>query len=524
MVMDDNFPPHSLENTPMIRFLLISLLIFPCLAAYGQTSDLLAPYRYKSNFTASTGKLSEGCAYIRSSSTDFGEALAMDFSLTEGSLMLADVALKTYRPLVGCENTFDVSVNSAGEVTSAVFETKNLTIDNDAGTRYELKASFDASRNPVSSAGGYKFDQVQYKTIDSKECTDITDSSTPISTQKYWEEVRFMVMNAEQDGETDLVDTQTDPASENLNSGPVSHWFYESMLEYASKFSTSVASDFTPDDEDFSLSKTQFDALDTAICKAYQGVGSKRDVYNAAGELAGLGYIAKQFANNWEEFEYIDTGATVIASPSPEGLEYYTKYIGGAGIIIVAGGDVEDEAMLAVREAFLYMTSARPEMRGILQRSNARLSLFTTDASILPEYSEGKKKEAGGFAQTRFDANMTANANMFCYPGNSYEGGNPAIHELGHTINHLVFEETNQTYWYDRIWKTADADRSAGKTAASLPLSEYWAKAVEGYIMNAGYKHVSEFPTREFIENNHPELYELLVRYFPTTKFDYCSQ
>ena len=58
---------------------------------------------------------------------------------------------------------------------------------------------------------------------------------------------------------------------------------------------------------------------------------------------------------------------------------------------------------------------------------------------------------------------MTANATMYCYPGNAYAGGNVAIHEMGHTLNHLVFEETNETYWYDRIWNIANADRAAGK-------------------------------------------------------------
>jgi hypothetical protein len=42
----------------------------------------------------------------------------------------------------------------------------------------------------------------------------------------------------------------------------------------------------------------------------------------------------------------------------------------------VAGAKVDDDALLAARDAFIYMTSARPEMRGILQRSHARVSLL----------------------------------------------------------------------------------------------------------------------------------------------------
>lgn len=519
---------RSLEMTHRIhkQFLKISGLVLAlCSPTFCATAaDSIAPYRYQSNFDAATNTLSAGCAYIDSSSTNFGEALSIDFKLINNSLMLKSVDLKPYRPLIGCDDSFEVSLSASGEVTSVLFETKNLSIGNDRNTTYELITRFDSTRNPVSSAGGYKFDQIQYKLAEAKTCSEITALATPVSAQEYWENVSSLVRNAEKRGETDLIDNMSDPDSKKLSSGPVTHWFYGDILNYAKTSSTTIAEDFSPEGEDFSITKAQFDALDAALCSAYQGTGSKRDVYNAAAELAGFGLFSPQFANNWGTFDYIDTGAKIIDSPSPTGLEYYTKYTTAAGVIIVAGDEVDDDAMLAVREAYIYMTSARPEMRGILQRNNARVSLFNTNASALPEYGADKSNESGGFAQTRSDPNMTANATMYCYPGNAYAGGNVAIHEMGHTLNHLVFEETNETYWYDRIWNIANADRAAGKVPEGLPLSEYWAKAVEGYIMDAGPEHANPFATREDIKENHPEVYELLVRYFPTTKFNYCSQ
>jgi hypothetical protein len=89
-------------------------------------------------------------------------------------------------------------------------------------------------------------------------------------------------------------------------------------------------------------------------------------------------------------------------------------------------------------------------------------------------------------------------------------------------INHLVFEETNEVYWYNRIAKLANEAREKGTMPASSPLGEYWAQAVEGYIMNKGEAFKTEFPTREDIAQKHSGLYELLTRYLPTELWDFC--
>jgi hypothetical protein len=239
-------------------------------------------------------------------------------------------------------------------------------------------------------------------------------------------------------------------------------------------------------------------------------------------------------ASHWEAFEYIDTGPNVIESPSPPGLEHYTKYISGGGVIIVGGAAVPDEALLAAREAVVFMTSARPEFRDILQRNEVRISLFGPegDTSVLPEYQD--ENEPGGFAMGMTDASMTANAAWLCYPGNWDTGGNTVIHELTHTINHVVFEEINELIFYEQIYELAlDAIDNGvfipgeqylgdGKQAdISNHMGEYWANAVEGYLMNRpGFKKSHD--TRDWIRANDPNLYELITRYFPTEEWTYC--
>ena len=53
------------------------------------------------------------------------------------------------------------------------------------------------------------------------------------------------------------------------------------------------------------------------------------------------------------------------------------------------------------------------------------------------------------------------------------------------------------------------------RTETSDLVGEYWAITVEGYIIEReGFKDSHD--TREWIEENNPDLYELITRYFPT--------
>jgi hypothetical protein len=194
---------------------------------------------------------------------------------------------------------------------------------------------------------------------------------------------------------------------------------------------------------------------------------------------------------------------------------------------------VDDNALLYSRDFVLYLTSKRPEFREILKDNQVRISLFgTPDTSSLPEYSG--TDEPGGFAMGMTDASMTANADWLCWPGHPNIGGNPVIHEMVHTINHIVFEQINETYFYERIFKLAeDAIKkevfkagmqklAKGETQnISHMIGEYWATTVEGYIMDR-QNFKDSHDTRDWIEKNDPKLYDLITRYFPTEKWDYC--
>ena len=364
------------------------------------------------------------------------------------------------------------------------------------------------------------------------DCRELTASADEIPTLNYILKLR----NKYQDVEETLTYSYVDPSGPIARNGPFAAWYYEMAIEdimtvKPKKFSTFKVLQM------FGVTFEWQDYLDyvQSACDAYTGAGSKRSLQVGLEKfLEGGRHEWTGHASHWEAFEYIETGPNVIESPSPPGLEHYTKYISGGGVIIVGGATVPDEALLTARESVVYMTSARPEFREILKRNEVRISLFGPqgDVSVLPEYPD--ENEPGGFAMGMTDVSMTANAGWLCYPGNWDIGGDPVIHEMVHTINHVVFEEINEAYFYERIYELAldaiDRDifvvgeqhiQDGSSQDISHIVGEYWAISVEGYIMDRpGFKRSHD--TRDWIRENDPNLYELITRYFPTEDWEFC--
>jgi hypothetical protein len=239
-------------------------------------------------------------------------------------------------------------------------------------------------------------------------------------------------------------------------------------------------------------------------------------------------------ADNWDVFDYVETGRTVIESPSPEGLEYYTQYITGGGVIIVGGPNIPIEALYSTHDAYEYMTSARPEFRDILRDSHARVSLFwgpDGDSSQLPEFID--HGEEGGFAMMVGDAAATANAAWSCFDGGVGDGrGSPIIHELLHTIEHLVFEAMDDEVFLENIHELSLLSKDSPELAWLVErgddyFGEFWAVTGTDYILDLPTEFRSDTTDqdnyfgresyREFLINNNQELYEFLTRYFPAT-------
>ena len=314
--------------------------------------------------------------------------------------------------------------------------------------------------------------------------------------------------------------------------GPFQTWTYEDAVRISSEIIPEEFDKINPFENDIGITWEKFEAFADALCFAYENGTGLRNVTVTHADLMGRGSELLGFAGNWENFPYIETGPEVIESPSPKGLEFYTKYTTVSGVIIVGGPDVPDEAVLAARRSLEYQLSARPDFHQLLQDSNVRVSLFGPDGdtSELPEYKD--TAEIGGFAMMSIDASMTANAGWLCYEGNRDDEGDPVIHEMAHTLNHIVFEATNELYFYENIYKLAeealengDWEEGAQAIADGVPLSdmigEFFAINTENFIISNSPD--LKYGTRENIKENNPAMYELYARYYPTEPWSYCN-
>ena len=314
--------------------------------------------------------------------------------------------------------------------------------------------------------------------------------------------------------------------------GPFQTWTFEDAVKISSEVIPEEFDRINPFENDDGITWDRFEAFADALCFAYENGKGLRNVTIAHADLMGRSSEIMGFAGNWETFPYIETGAEVIESPSPKGLEFYTKYTTVSGVIIVGGPDVPDEAVLSARRSIEYQLSARPDFHQLLQESNVRVSLFGPDGdtSELPEYKD--TAEIGGFAMMSIDASMTANAGWLCYEGNEDDEGDPVIHEMAHTLNHVVFEAINELYFYENIYKLAeealengDWEEGAQAIADGVPLSdmigEFFAINTENFIISNSPD--LKYGTRENIKKNNPAMYELYARYYPTEPWSYCN-
>ena len=314
--------------------------------------------------------------------------------------------------------------------------------------------------------------------------------------------------------------------------GPFQTWTFEDAVKISSEVIPEEFDRINPFENDDGITWDRFEAFADALCFAYENGKGLRNVTIAHADLMGRSSEIMGFAGNWETFPYIETGAKVIESPSPKGLEFYTKYTTVSGVIIVGGPDVPDEAVLSARRSIEYQLSARPDFHQLLQESNVRVSLFGPDGdtSELPEYKD--TAEIGGFAMMSIDASMTANAGWLCYEGNEDDEGDPVIHEMAHTLNHVVFEAINELYFYENIYKLAeealengDWEEGAQAIADGVPLSdmigEFFAINTENFIISNSPD--LKYGTRENIKKYNPAMYELYARYYPTEPWSYCN-
>ena len=316
--------------------------------------------------------------------------------------------------------------------------------------------------------------------------------------------------------ENSLQNSKYFPNYEDTRYGPFLHWIYEDTHNYVKNHKPVNLKPMQVEKLNFLLNKFCFVQKTKTGQRPY--FLAVTDFLDSIENLGGV--INEGHALLWSDFPYIYTGNKVIPAPSLEGLELYKKYTSTSGVIIVGGKAISDKAMLAARKMLKYQLSERPDLHPIIRLNKMRVSLFKRSTCELPEFQT--YCEEGGFAMSETDATMPVNASWLCYPGNKNIGGNPLYHEMAHSLQHIVFGSMNDLEFYEVLPDLIDQAYERKIVQKDFPAGEVWAVAVEGYMMDGGKDYKSSYSSRNLIKRDHPEMYDLIVKYFPKSPTDYC--
>jgi len=222
---------------------------------------------------------------------------------------------------------------------------------------------------------------------------------------------------------------------------------------------------------------------------------------------------------------------------------FYKKYLDADGIAVVSSQQVSDEALVNAREIIIGMLSGRKDIARLMAEKKCKVMIIGAKEQVcdLPEYAHicttpdsiaFWNKRARGFGGSPEDdlGSSCGEENLICLPGDRYEGENILIHEFAHLIHSVGIVGVNPNF-NKELQTVMNHAREKGLWANTYALTdkeEYFAETVQSFFNCNRY---SETPNgvhnannrREKLKLYDPEMYQLLLRYFPETDIPICN-
>lgn len=241
----------------------------------------------------------------------------------------------------------------------------------------------------------------------------------------------------------------------------------------------------------------------------------------------------------------------VISTP-PDSLRldtsFYKKHTDAYGIPVVSSSQVSDEAVLVARDIVNYMLLKRPDIRNVLIKRGARLSIIGKSEmqTDLPECRDWKKPtrddrrltpgERENYDQPGGIASMTdrqywnqrargmggirtscAEENLLGIPGTRYFGENITVHEFSHNImGALVSIDTAFRSALKLAYENAKSKGLYKGQYAINTLEEYWAEGTQWWFWSnyEFYDGNVRVQSPEDLRSYDPDLFNLLAQVY----------
>jgi len=222
---------------------------------------------------------------------------------------------------------------------------------------------------------------------------------------------------------------------------------------------------------------------------------------------------------------------------------FYKKYVDANGIPVISSEKVHDEALLKAREIIICMLSKRKDIVRKMVEKGCKVMILGQKEEVcdLPEYAHicNSKdsiaywnKRARGFGGAPEDAlsSSCGEENLICLPGDRYEGENILIHEFAHLIHTIGIVGINPDFnkELDAVMNHAIQNGLWKNTYAISNREEYFAETVQSFFNCNRYSQTpngvhNENNRREKLKKYDPEMYKLLLKYFPEIEIPICN-
>ncbi|MFT3738512.1 MAG: glycoside hydrolase family 97 protein [Breznakibacter sp.] len=230
------------------------------------------------------------------------------------------------------------------------------------------------------------------------------------------------------------------------------------------------------------------------------------------------------------------TGRSVTSIPLWLNISpFYKKYLDADGLPIVSSGNVSDLALVQAREVVIRMLSKRPDVAQYMIGKGCRVMVIGAGEQVcdLPEYYRicnspdsiaywnKRARGFGGSPEDDFSCSC-GEENLLALPVDKYVGENILVHEFAHIVHTVGIAGVNPNFDHEleSVMQHAIEKGLWKNTYAMTNKEEYFAEAVQSFFNCNRYAETENgvhgpINRREKLKRYDPEMYRLLLSYFP---------
>lgn len=234
----------------------------------------------------------------------------------------------------------------------------------------------------------------------------------------------------------------------------------------------------------------------------------------------------------------------VTAVPDTLGIDpFYKKYVDAGGIPVVSSANVNDSALVRASKVISQVLSKREDVKKAMIAKGCKVMIIGEKEEVcdIPEYKEicdtpeniaywnKRARGFGGAPEHDFSASC-GEENVICLSGDRYKGESILVHEFAHIIHMVGILSINPNFDNElEALRLKAIEKSLWEnTYAISNKEEYFAETVQSFFDCNKYSTEpngvhNSINTREKLKEYDPDMYNLLLQYFPKIELDLCS-